>query len=253
MIRFARLGATGALLLFGGCAYQSVPQTPPPPAALTASTRHIAGTWLVQVDTERLTRQAGLTGGFGCRAASYSVDASAAFDEAIRMALGRGFERTEPIDAPPTQADLRRARATGAIIVQAAQFEPRADIEQRGFGASVRATTTLAANVTVDREFRRAFEGTIEATGNAAVPIGMMFDCGAINAALGEATANAVQLLAQRIAERLTTTPGIRPPPVARPRPAPAQPAPTPPPAAQPTPPAPPAAPTGPATNTPTS
>ena len=253
MIRFAKLWVAGALLLLGSCAYQSVPQAPPPAGALTTPVRHVAGTWLVQVDTDRLTRQAGLTGGFGCRAASYSVDATNAFGEAIRLALARSFERTEPIDAPPTQADLRRARATGAIIIQTAQFEPRADIEQRGFGATVRATTTLAANVTVDREFRRAFEGTIEASADAAVPIGMMFDCGAINNALGEATANAVQQLAQRIAERLASTPGIRPPPVARPRPAPAQPAPTPPPAAQPTPPTPPVAPTGPATNTPTS
>jgi hypothetical protein len=251
---FARARAAGALLLLGGCSYQSIPQAPPPQAALTAPARHVPGTWLVQVDTNRLERRAGLTGGFGCRAASYSVDASAAFNEAISLALARSFERTEPSEGTPSQADMRRARATGSIVVTAAQFEPRADIEQRGFGASVRATTTLAANVTVDREFRRAFEGTIEASGDAAVPIGMAFDCDAIRQALSASTANAVEQLAQRIAERLAGTPGIRPVPVARqaPRPVPAQPAPTPPAAPQPAPPAP-AAPTGPATNTPNS
>jgi hypothetical protein len=250
----ARARAAGALLLLGGCTYQSIPQAPPPEAALTQPARHVPGTWLVQLDTQRLTRRASLTGGFGCRAASYSVDATAAFSEAIHLALSRSFERTEPAEGAPTQADMRRARATGAIIVNAAQFEPRADIEQRGFGASVRATTALAANVTVDREFRRAFEGTIEASGEAAVPIGMAFDCGAIRQALDQATANAVEQLAQRIAEKLASSPGIRPPPVVRPRAAPAQsapagPAPTP--GAQPAPA--PAAPAGPATNTPTS
>jgi hypothetical protein len=240
----------GALLLLAGCTYQAVPQAPPPEAALTAPVRHVPGTWLVHVDTDRLTRDAALTGGFGCRAASYSVNASGAFAEAVQMALAQAFDRVEASEDAPTAADLRRARASGIVIVEAAQFEPRADIEQRGFGATVRATTTLAANVTVDREFRRAFQGTIEASGDAAVPIGMIFDCGAVREAVAQSTGRAVQQLATRIAERLASAPGIRPPaarPVPRPAPAPA-------PAAQPAPPPPAApAPPAPATNTPTS
>ncbi len=241
MIRYGRSRAVGALLLLGGCSYHSMPQAPPPASALTAPARRVPGAWVVQLETDRLTRQAGLSGSLGCSAATYSVDAGAAFGEAVRTALALAFERTVPSGGGSSASELRRARASGVIIVQAAQFEPRADIERRSFGATVRATTALAANVAVDRASRRAFEGTIEASGDAAVPIGMMFDCGAVREALGEATGRAVQQLAARISERLAQTPGIRPVPAAR-RPPPAQPGPP----QGPAPPAAPAAPTSP-------
>jgi len=216
MNRFARALAVAVLPLIAGCTYRTVPAVPPPDASLTtAPARPIAGTWLVHVEAERLTREAALTG-FGCRAASYPVDATGAFTEAVHAALERAFDRVEAGDLDTTTAGLRRARASGIVIVQPAQFEPRADIEQRGFGATVRASTTLAANVTVDREFRRVFQGTVEASGAAAVPIGMMFDCGAVREAINQATGRAVQELAQRIAGRLAAAPGIRPVPVAR-------------------------------------
>src|SRR5262249_30047701 len=171
---WVRSPAVGVLLLLAGCTYRAVPQTPPPETALTAPARVVAGTWLLHVESHRRARDAALTGGFGCRAASYPVDAGTAFAEAVQMALTRTFDRVEPVEDEPGSAELRRARATGIIIVQPAQFEPRADIEQRGVGAQVRATTALAANVTADREFRRAFQGTIEAIGDAAVPIGLI-------------------------------------------------------------------------------
>ena len=210
MVRLARFAAPAMLVLaLAACTYQTVPQAPAAQELQPATPRRIAGRYLLNVDMTGLTRDGALSGG-GCSSYRYPVNAGGAFADALRTALEGRFERIE-VSTATTVADLRRARASGLILVQPAQFEPRADVDQRGFRSTVRAATSMAANVILDREDRRAFRGTFEGSGNASVPIAMIGGCGTVQKAINQATEQAIEQLATNIAERLASVPGLGP------------------------------------------
>lgn len=209
MVRLARLAAASVLaLMVSACTYQTVPQAPAAQELQPPTPRRIAGRYLLNVGTSGLTRSGAVSG--GCSSYAYPVNAGGAFGDAMRTALEGRFERIE-ISTVSTVAELRRTRASGLIMIQPAQFEPRADVDQRGFRSMVRAATAMAANVIVDRDDRRAFEGTIEGNGTAEVPTSMIGGCGAVQQAINQATERAIEQLAERLAERLASVPGLGP------------------------------------------
>ncbi len=215
MVRLARLVAVSMIaLLVSACTYQTVPQAPTAEELQPPTPRRISGRYLLNVEATGLTRNGAVSG--GCGSYSYPVNAGGAFSNAMRTALEGRFERIE-VSSASTVAELRRARANGLIMIQPAQFEPRADVDQRGFRSMVRAATAMAANVILDRDDRRAFQGTIEGNGTAEVPTAMIGGCGAVQQAINQATEHAIEQLAERLAQRLAAVPGLGPVVVRRP------------------------------------
>jgi hypothetical protein len=224
-MRTSLLAATlvAVTLSVDGCTLRATPSTPSTPTIESASSSRAPGTYLLDIATGTLSQEVRLvggprpTGGWACLANRYPIDATAAFTNAARDALGQVVERVEP-GSGAAQSGAARSGAAGVVTIRPTRFDPSASIIPGLLGPTAQGAAAIEATVTVEGPGGR-FETSIAGYGNGAQQTHGLTGCAIRGEAGAAATERAIADFAQRLATRLADAPELRGP--ARPAPAP--------------------------------
>ena len=145
------------------------------------------------------------TGGWACLANRYPIDATAAFTNAARDALGQVVERVEP------GSGAARSGAAGVVTIRPTRFDPSASIIPGLLGPTAQGAAAIEATVTVEGPGGR-FETSIAGYGNGDQQTHGLTGCAIRGEAGAAATERAIADFAQRLATRLADAPELRGP-----------------------------------------
>lgn len=207
MNRLCFLPAVLPVLLLLGCTYQAPVVESPSYNLVTSYGEPIPGLWLLYVDATPLQRPI-KPDTFECSAHKFPIDAAGPFATSVRQTLDNVVDRIEVVGGPVTSDQLRARGARGLIVVRGEDLRARLEAKQGFWTASMDASATMIASVSVDGLKGRLLGQTVEGQASSTSDAGAMCEGGA--KALGKSVSTAMGDAMRRIGEAVSNSDRVR-------------------------------------------
>ncbi len=167
----------------------------------------IPGLWLLYIDATALARPI-KPSTYVCSAHNYPINASGPFATSVRQTLDNVVDQLEVVPGPVTAAQLNARGARGFIVVRGEEIRARLETKPGFWSASMDASATVIASVTVDGRRGRIYGSTVEGLGNAVSDAG--FACEGGGKALGDAVSQGMGDSMRKLGEAISNSERVR-------------------------------------------
>lgn len=193
-----------------GCAYQVPTVSAPAVNVYSNYDDKVPGKYFLTVEQNQSVLKRDISASsYVCSAHKFPVDATQSFETSVLQTMTNIFDEVEPVQPAPTISTMQKFGAAGSILVKADTFQPRLSCSAGFWSGNCTSNVDLSIGVVVNSPSGRLLATSAGASRSVDVDAGGACEGGAN--AIAQAISAAIKESLERVAERLTNSPRLRP------------------------------------------